>query len=154
MGGGLVRRALRDELCGAGGAPLVGSTVAGQFELAKGRGPFVQTFRQPPAGVLQNRVAAAAKRFGFRVVSLRVLRPLQSAPLLVVETEGDRREFGADIPAILRAVHGGAYEGFLFEARDADGPFFGSADVHRGKATGTYWGDARAMLSHDHGSLG
>jgi hypothetical protein len=141
---GLVRRALRDVLCAAGGAPLVGSTVSGLgYELARARGPSPQRFQNPPASVLRQRVAAAADRYGFRVVELRLLGPLGIAPLLVIETDRDRKDLGADFPAILTSLLAGAYEGFYLEARDADGPFLGFEQLRRGQIMGGSWGDER-----------
>ena len=139
---GLVRRALRDVFCGAGGPPLVGSTVPGVgYELAKARGPAVQRFDNPPESLLRQRIAATGARYGFRVVSLRLLRPLGVAPMLVIETDRDRKKFGADFPAMLSSLHAGAYEGFYFEVRDADGPFLGFQQLRRGQITGGSWGD-------------
>jgi hypothetical protein len=145
----LVKGALRDEFCAAGGPPLVGWTISGQRDgISDGTFAFLKRFPNPPAAVLRARVAQAASRYGFRVVELRLLHPLQTAPLLVVETDRDRKEFVADVPKILALVNpnmrrggkaGPSYEGFFFEALDEDGPFVSTENVYRAHIEGGQW---------------
>ena len=103
--------------------------------------------RHPPRNAIWAYLGAAASESfvgGFRVVSLWLLRPLQRAPLLVVETDRDRKSFVADVPSIvdwLDSRNGAAvtFEGFLLEARDAKGPFARVENVERGEAEGGQW---------------
>jgi hypothetical protein len=128
--GMLVGGALRDDLCVAGGAPLVGWTVTG----GQGGGfsesweAFNQRFPNPSKGAFRKRVALVGRRYGFRVLSLRLIRPLQLAPLLIVETSRDRASFVKDVPTILSLLDPSnrtavTFEGFFFAAEDAHGPF-------------------------------
>jgi hypothetical protein len=134
----LVRRALRDEFCGAGGPPLVGTTVNGLLDKVTARGPFVQRFDNPPPERLREHIAKAAERYGFRVVSLRFLRPLQVAPVVVVETDRDCDSFVQDVPKIMNSLHAGSYEGFFFEAGDKDGSLAIVTRINRGKAEASH----------------
>jgi hypothetical protein len=135
----LVRGALRDEFCAAGGAPLVGSTVNGSREISKETNPLLQRFPNPPERVLRERIADAGQRYGFRIVELRLLRPRQVAPLLVVETERDRENFAGDVAELVQSLHPDAYEGFFFAARDGAGPFVAVERVRRGHVEGGQW---------------
>ena len=141
----LVRGALRDELCAASGRLLVGRSIAGHVGgVSDGGFALGQRFPNPPPSVYRSRVAAVAKRFGFRVVSLRLLRPLQLAPALVVETDRNRKSFVADVPSIVgwldpRNGEATTFEGFLFEARDEKGPFVRVENVYRGEVEGGQW---------------
>jgi hypothetical protein len=151
----LVEGALRDEFCAAGGRPLVGWSVGGRVGgVSDAAYAFNQHFANPSAAEFRRRLAAAGRRYGFDVVSLRLLRPLQTAPLLVVETGRDRKEFVADVGRIVaelgRARAGGesarGFEAFFFEARDSEGPFVRVHNVHRARVQGSQWSwDACAL---------
>lgn len=145
---GLVEGALRDDFCAAGGPPLVGWTVSGTRGVSDHGMAFLQRFPNPAPAAFRARVEAVGRRFGFRVESLRLLRPLQLAPLLVVKTDRPRKAFAADVPAIMslldpiRSGHGEnavTFEGFLFEADDSGGPFVRVANVYRGEIEGSEW---------------
>ena len=116
----LVAGGLRDDLCAAGGAPLVG-------------------------------VAEVDHHLG--------LRPRQLAPLLVVQTDRNRKDFVADVQAILALLdpttssHGATaltFEGFFFEARDAKGPFVRTENVYRGEVEGGEWSWSRCAHPFQH----
>lgn len=156
----LVRGALRDDLCAAGGPPFAGSSV-GEHTAGAPSGVFAleQRFPNPSAPAFRRRVDLVGRRYGFRVVSLRLLRPRQIAPLLVVETDRDRRAFVGDIPAInslLNPITAGAgenaftFEGFLLEARDGGGPFVRVDNVNRGEASGGQWSWDRCVYPYEH----
>jgi len=87
------------------------------------------------------------------------LRPRQLAPLLVVETSRDRKLFVGDIPAIASLLdpivtgagqNASTFEGFMLEARDANGPFVRVNNVHRGEAAGGQWSWDRCVYPYEH----
>jgi hypothetical protein len=105
-----------------------------------------QRFDNPPRGVLLARLRRLERRYGFRVVELRVLRPRQEAPLVVLETS-DEHALARNTRWILRAVDpkrptgddrtGWRYEGFYLEARDLAGvPFLAVFNYWRGRSAG------------------
>jgi hypothetical protein len=156
---GLVEGALRDRLCAAGGAPLVGWSLDGPIGVSDRAQPFGQRFPNPAPAAFRARVDAVGRRYGFDVVSLRLLRPLQIAPLLVVKTNRDRKSFVADVPAIMRlldpvASGGGStavtFEGFLLEAGDGDGPFVRVENLYRGQVEGGQWSWNRCVYPYAH----
>jgi hypothetical protein len=156
----LVAGGLRDDLCAAGGAPLVGWTTGRDgMRVADQSYALEQRFPNPTAQVFRRRVQLVAKRYGFRVASLRLLRPRQLAPLLVVETDRNRKAFVADVQAILALLdpttsgHGATaltFEGFFFEARDAKGPFVRTENVYRGEVEGGEWSWSRCVYPFPH----
>jgi hypothetical protein len=92
------------------------------------------------------RLQEAARQYGFRVVEIRWLQPLQKAPLVVVEAD-DHASLAWDVPAILRLLdpqaavgedwQGWSFEGFFFEARDQSGsPFLAVYNHWRGSDRG------------------
>jgi hypothetical protein len=155
--GQLVAGAVRDGLCANGGPPLVAWSVG-----RSGRGfsdsvsPFEQRFPNPSAAAYRRRVRLVARRYGFRIAELRLLHPLQIAPLLVVRTDRPRRQFIADIPAILAALdprngQAATFEGFYFEAQDGKGPFVRTENVYRGEIEGGQWSADRNDYPFPHG---
>jgi hypothetical protein len=141
----LIGGALRDEFCRAGGRPLAGWSVSGEIRgVSDEVYAFGQQFPNPSPGEFRARVAKVGERYGFTVVSVRMLRPLQFAPLVVVATDRDRRAFVRDVPAIMallnpsldRAV---TFEGFFFEARDDAGVFVSVNSARRGVVRGSQW---------------
>jgi hypothetical protein len=93
-----------------------------------------------------SRLREAADRYGFQVVEVRWLKPLEVAPLVVVEAL-DPESISRNVPAILRRLdpqtpvgedwEGWAFEGFFFEARDKSGtPFLAVYNHWRGSDTG------------------
>ena len=147
--GDIIGGALRDDLCDAGGAPLV------MWAAGNGGGGFAESFRalgqrfpNPSPAAFRKRVALVGQRFGFTVASLRLLRPRQIAPLLIVETHRPRKAFMKDIPRVTELLNphsfanhrsGLTFEGFFFAAEDANGPFTWSLSVVRNDNTGGGW---------------
>ena len=93
------------------------------------------------------RLHALERRYGFQVVEVKMLRPVQDAPMLVVRTTRKPAAFAHDVRAIQRALDpkrptnddrtGWRYEGFYFEARDAHGvPFLAVFNFWRGAHKG------------------
>jgi hypothetical protein len=148
--GSLVFGALRDDFCAAGGAPLVWASgdIGGMAERLFAIG---QRFPNPSPATFRHRVALAGQRFGFRVVSLRLLHPKQLAPVLVVKTNRPRAAFARDvlkIESLLDPNNRGAatFEGFFFAAEDSRGrPFLFTDGVSRGEGMGGEWAANRCL---------
>ena len=145
---GLVAGALRDDMCAAGGAPLVSWTSADGGLYSESSSALEQRFPNPSPTAFRKRVARVGRRYGFRVASLRLLRPEQIAPLLIVETRRPRKAFVHDLAAIMKILnptnfdgHRSAqtFEGFLFAAEDAHGPFTETEGLSRGQSEGGEW---------------
>jgi hypothetical protein len=156
----LVEGALRDDFCAAGGRPLVGWSVSGvPMGVSDRTFALGQRFPNPAPAAFRARVAAVGVRYGFRAESLRLLRPRGYAPLLVVSTDRDRKEFVHDVPAIVSLLNPTAsagartaftFEGFFLEARDAKGPFVRVESVQRGEAEGGEWSWDRCVYPYPH----
>jgi hypothetical protein len=152
----LVVGALRDDFCSAGGRPLVGWTIGRRGIGVSDRiYALEQHFPNPSPTAFRERVGLIGRRYGFRVVALRLLHPRQLAPLLVVETERDRKSFVADLPAIMALLNATSssaqqtaltFEGFFLEARDAKGPFVRLENVNRGEVEGGQWSWDRSSI--------
>jgi hypothetical protein len=144
----LVGGALRDDLCAAGGPPLITWSGAGSAGLSERSFALEQRFPNPAPAAFRKRVALVGRRYGFRVVSLVLLHPRQIAPLLIVGTSRSRKGFVHDVPTIMNLLnptsHAGqrsadTFEGFLFAAQDRRGPFVEVQEAHRGLAEGGEW---------------
>jgi hypothetical protein len=145
----LVAGALRDDFCTAGGVPLLGWSIGGHVAAVSNKVfALEQNFPNPSPQSFRQAVATAGRRYSFGVVSLRLLRPRQLAPLLVLATNRERKSFVRDIPAIMARLDpfttGGrdtarAFEGFLLEVRDTNGTFVRVENVNRGEAEGGQW---------------
>jgi hypothetical protein len=156
----LVEGALRDDLCAAGGRPLVGWSIGGDHVdgVSDLNYAFNQHFPNPTPATFAATIQRAAARYGFKVVSSTMLRPLQLAPALVVRTDRDRSSFVKDVPAIVALLdrvggHAGplAFEGFYFEARDAKGSFVLVENVWRGEVEGGQWTAPGLETPYPHG---
>jgi hypothetical protein len=145
----LVMGALRDDFCAAGGRPLIGSSIGNLVQALSTRTfALEQRFPNLSPRAFRRRVELIGRRYGFRIVSLLLLRPVQIAPLLVVETSRPRKAFVRDVPeiaALLNPFTRGdrdnalTFEGLLLEARDVNGPFVRVENVNRGEAEGGQW---------------
>lgn len=157
---GLVVGALRDDFCAAGGAPLVGwSTGKGMIGLSDRTQALEQRFPNPSTAAFRNRVQVIGRRYGFTVEELRLLRPRQLAPLLIVHTSRDRKAFVGDVAAIMKLLdpvnnHGRqaavTFEGFFFEAIDDKGPFVRVENHYRGQTEGGQWSWNRCVYPYFH----
>jgi hypothetical protein len=160
---GLVVGALRDDFCANGGPSLVGWTVGrGGIGLSDHTQALEQYFPNPSPAAFRRRVALVGRRYGFAVRQLRLLRPRQLAPLLIVRTDRDRKAFVADVPAIMKLLDptsNGAgktamtFEGFFFEAEDAHGPFVRVDNHYRGETEGGEWSWSRCVYPYAHSEL-
>ncbi|HEV2592744.1 MAG TPA: hypothetical protein VGU02_12715 [Gaiellaceae bacterium] len=152
--------ALRDAFCANGGAPLVGWSVGGHPNgESDAMTPLEQRFPTPSRRAFTARAGAVGRRYGFRVLAVRWLRPLQAAPIVVVRTDRGRRSFVGDVPAIVqlldpRASRGDrtavTFEGFYFEATDARGPFVSTSEAYRGTVEGSQWSWNPCVYPYDH----
>jgi hypothetical protein len=146
---GLVVGALRDDFCANGGPPLVGWTIGrGGIGVSDRTRALEQRFPSPSPAAFRRRVGRIGRRYGFAVQQLRLLRPRQLAPLLVVHTDRDRKAFVHDVPAIMKLLDPTSngpgktaitLEGFFFEAEDAHGPFVRVDNHRRGETEGGEW---------------
>jgi hypothetical protein len=153
--GDVLGNALRDDLCDAGGAPLVyWASGNGGGGFAEGYRALDERFPNPTPAAFRKRVARVGKRFGFTVASLRLLRPRQIAPLLIVKTQRPRKAFVRDIGQIMEllnphsfAGHRNAltFEGFFIGAEDAKGPFTFSSSTIRNDESSSGWATSRCL---------
>jgi hypothetical protein len=111
-------------------------------------------FASPSRDVLLARLERESKAHDFEIVSLKMLRPKQLAPVIVVRT--------SHYVALARAMdqieqkligrHLRDYEGFYFEARDETGvPFFACYTVMRGRVEGGEWARSEPLFPFEHG---
>ena len=119
-------------------------------------------FDNPSRVLLRARLRRLEGRYGFRVVELRIYRPRQQAPLIVVET-ADKAALARNTHRILRVIDpkrrtsddrtGWRYEGFYFEARDRAGvPFLAVFNFMRGRsAGGGQWASDDSLYPFPHG---
>jgi len=154
--------ALRDDFCRAGGPTLAGWSLSRTLidgGVSDETFALNQHFPNLSPAEFRARAALAAEKFGFRVESIRFLRPRELAPIVVVSTSRDRKKFIEDVPAILEALdphatsrHGFAvtFEGVFFEARDSKGPFVRVNNVYRGEWMGGQW-SAERVFPFPHG---
>jgi hypothetical protein len=108
------------------------------------------------------RLAETAHRYGFEVESVRLNRPRQLAPEVVVRTS-HYVALAHAVPTILHAINprlparddrqGWEYEGFYFEARDEhEVPFLVTFDFMRGRSPGGgQWARSNALFPFAHG---
>ena len=138
----LVAGALRDAL----GTRLWGWTGSGGHHPTDYAFPYRESFPSPPAPSFRRRVALAARRWHFRVLELRYLRPVQGAPLVVVSTRQPERLARA-AAAVRDYLAGRRYEGFYFEAKGA----FVFAAAYRGTNVGMQWSRSKDLSPFPHG---
>ena len=151
----LVFGALRDAFCANGGPPLVGWTMSGIRGVSDSSQALGQRFPAPSGHVFRVRLAAVAHRYGFTVVSVRLLRAPQLTPLVVVRTSRAAKSFVPDVAKIMELLdprRGSAvtFEGFYFEALDAHGPFVSVDDVYRGEIMGGQWSSNPCLYPYAH----
>jgi hypothetical protein len=157
---GLVVGALRDDFCANGGPPLVGWSIGrGGIGLSDRSQAFEQRFPNPSPAVFRRRAVLVGRRYGFTVQELRLLRPRQLAPLLIVRTDRDRKAFVRDVPAIMKLLDPTSngpgktaitFEGFFFDAEDARGPFVRVDNHYRGETEGGQWSWNRCVYPYVH----
>lgn len=119
------------------------------------------SYPTPSLAILRQRVAAASSKFGFRLVSVRMLRAPQGAPLVIVQAESSPAGFAPKVSAIIRLLdpthpaaqdwESTAYEGFFFGAQDRNGrPFLAGFNVGR-LHEGGQWARSPNLYPFAHG---
>jgi predicted lipid carrier protein YhbT len=157
--GDLVVGALRDAFCANGGPPLAGWTMSGSIRGVSDAGQALgQRFPSPNAAAFRSRLDAVARRYGFSVVSVRLLRAPQLAPLVVVRTGRDAKSFVGDVRKIMQLLDprrdsAVTFQGFYFEALNAHGPFVSVDDVYRGEVMGGQWSSNPCLYPYVHGGM-
>jgi len=120
---------------------------------AAGRSPSDTVFRSPSRAVLMKRLEREARAHDFQIVSVRMLRPRQLAPVIVVRTSHGVSLAHATVSILERldpnwgrgeAVE--LYEGTYFAAVDERGiPLFSASEVVRGGYEGGSWARSKAL---------
>jgi hypothetical protein len=113
-------------------------------------------FRSPGREVLLARLEREARAHDFEVVSVRMVRPRQLAPAVVVRTThyvSLARATGAILEKLEPdGKYDRDYEGFYFEAQDERGvPFFSAFNVMRGRIEGGQWARSEPLYPFAHG---
>jgi hypothetical protein len=124
-----------------------------------------KTFPSPSRHRLVEQLREAAKRYGFTIVRISTLRPLDLAPLVVVRT-AEPAKFSRDITTkVVRAIDpkkrtiddrdGWAYEGLFFVALDDESvPFLAVFNHWRGPhAGGGQWAASPELLPFPHSGV-
>jgi hypothetical protein len=121
-----------------------------------------ERFANLAPSLLRQRLAEAARRYDFEIVSVRLLRPRRLAPEVVVRTKHYLR-LARSTGKILTALnprlparddrHGWEYEAFYFEVRDEhDVPFLLAFTAMRGSgAEGGQWARSERLFPFPHG---
>jgi hypothetical protein len=113
-------------------------------------------FRSPSRTVLLARLRREARAHDFQVMSFRMLRPRQLAPLVVVRTT-HYVDLARATGSILEKLdpdgrYDRDYEGFHFEAQDERGvPLFVADNVMRGRIEGGQWARSEPLYPFEHG---
>ena len=119
------------------------------------------SYPTPSLPILENRIAAASRTFGFRVVALRFVRAPQGSPMLIVQPEGSPSSFApkvGKIVGLLNPAHRGAedwnstaYEGIFIGAQDSRGhPFLYGYNFLRARGGGQ-WARSPSLYPFAHG---
>jgi hypothetical protein len=108
------------------------------------------------------RLRRAQKLYGFEIVSVRVLHPLQSAPVIVIRSDS-RRAIARATSKIVNLFDprhvtksnpsGFAYEGYFFIARDSHGiPYLATFNHWRAPHVGGgEWAAGESLYPFPHG---
>jgi hypothetical protein len=125
-----------------------------------GEGAPTPAIRQPARSDFRSKLRELAGRYGFHVVSAKVLRPRQDAPMVVVRTT-NYPDLAQATGGVLRELNpkdrgsdadGWHYEGFYWEARDERGvPFLVASTLTRGQVEGQQWARSEALYPYRHG---
>ena len=119
------------------------------------------SYPTPSLAILETRISAASRSYGFRVVALRFVRAPQGAPMMIVQPEGSPLSFApkvGKIVGLLNPTHRGAedwnstaYEGIFIGAQDRRGhPFLYGYNFLRGRGGGQ-WARSPNLYPFAHG---
>ena len=132
------------------------------LQTAAKTGDRAARFPSPSRHVLMQRLRQAQGRYGFEIVTVRMLRPLQSAPVIVIRS--DRKlAIAHATPAIIKFFDprhvtntnpsGFAYEGYFLSAEDQHGvPYL--ATFHHSRCCppgGGEWAASENLYPFAHG---
>jgi hypothetical protein len=117
-----------------------------ELRASAGTGDLSAIFPSPAWSLLMRRLRQAQKLYGFQIVSVRVLHPLQSAPVIIIRSDHERTIAHAtrSIVKLLDPYHptngdpsGYAYEGYFFVAQDTNGvPYLATFNFERAPHVG------------------
>ena len=119
------------------------------------------SYPTPSLSILETRIAAASRTYGFRVVALRFVRAPQGSPMLIVQPKGSPSSFApkvGKIVGLLNPTHRGAqdwnstaYEGIFIGAQDSRGhPFLYGYNFLRARGGGQ-WARSPNLYPFAHG---
>ncbi|MGB2875049.1 MAG: hypothetical protein WBB76_06180 [Gaiellaceae bacterium] len=118
-------------------------------------------FDNPSLAALMSVLRDSARQDGFDVISAKVLRPRQDAPMIIVRTThyvglarataGILKQLDPRYPA-KDDRKGWRYEGFYWDARDELGiPFLIASTLTRGQVEGQQWARSEPLFPYLHG---
>jgi hypothetical protein len=119
-------------------------------------------FPSPSRAVLMDRLRAARQRYGFEIVSVTMLHPLQAVPVIVIRSD-HALAIAHAVPAIVDGFDprhptrqnpsGYAYEGYFLVARDAHGvPYLATFNHWRAPHVGGgEWAADESLYPFPHG---
>jgi hypothetical protein len=154
----------------AGGATPPPNSVVAQAKRAwlkevrasASSGDRSKNFPSPSRAVLMHRLHQAQARYGFKIVSVTMLHPLQRAPVIVIRSDR-KHAIAKATPAIINAFDprhvtksnpsGYAYEAYFFEARDKHGIAYLATFNHwrPPHVGGGQWAAEESLYPFDHG---
>lgn len=119
-------------------------------------------FPSPSRAVLMRRLHTAARQYGFRIVSVQLLHPLQSAPVVVIRSDREQATARATAKIILSfdPYHptpadpiGYAYEGYFLVAETSRGiPYVATFNLGRAPHIGGgEWAASENLYPFPHG---
>ena len=132
-----------------------------ELHAAAASGDRAKTFPSPSRIVLLKRLHRAEMLYGFRIFSVTMLHPLQSAPLIVIRSDG-KRAIAQATPKIIDQFDphhptaanpsGYAYEGYFFVAQTIAGvPYLATFNHWRPPhAGGGQWAAGRDLYPFPH----
>jgi hypothetical protein len=134
----------------------------GALRAAAKTGDRAARFPSPSRDVLMQRMRQAQRRYGFEIVTVRMLHPLQRAPVIVIRSD-KKLEIAHATPAIIKLVDprhvtninpsGYAYEGYFLSAEDRHGvPYL--ATFHHSRCCplgGGKWAASENLYPFPHG---
>ena len=133
-----------------------------EVRISARNGDRAARFASPPAAVLMRRLRRAQAVYGFRIVHVQMLHPLQRAPVIVIRS--DRKHVIARAtPRIVDLFDphhpttanpsGYAYEAYFFVAEDSRGvPYLATFNHWRAPHVGGgQWAAEESLYPYDHG---
>jgi hypothetical protein len=133
-----------------------------EVRFAARSGDRARDFPSPSRAVLVNRLERARRLYGFQVVGVTMLRPLQLAPVIVIQS--DRKlALARAVPTIIQIFNprhvtrrnpsGYAYEAYFLVAQDRHGvPYLATFNFMRApRIGGGQWAASERLYPFPHG---